>query len=365
MDLNAIRPSGIRRYTELAREVQDCVMLTIGEPDFETPQPIRAAAVRALEAGKTHYAPNGGLPVLRRAIAAHETMSGYPCGERQVLVTVGATGALFTALMGILNPGDELVVPMPAFPLYEMIAAAAGAVAVPLDLTETGFQIERRVLEGVLTPKTKAIILNSPNNPAGTVLSSESFEAVRAAVGQREIYVVLDEVYSALSEISPPRETFPYTLLCQSFSKTYAMTGWRVGYLVGPEELIQKLIPLSAAQIASVPTFVQEACLTALETDTWYMAQAYAQRRAYVCGRLEGMGLDFPEPKGAFYVFPSIASLGLDSHTFCTRLISEAGVAAVPGACFGAEGYIRISCACAMEELEKGMDRLEAFIRKL
>ncbi len=365
MDLNAIRLSGIRRYTDLARQVPDCIMLTIGEPDFETPQPIRAAAVRALEAGMTHYAPNAGLPALRKAIAAHETQRGYPCTEDQVLVTVGATGALFTALTGILDPGDELIVPTPAFPLYEMIAGAAGATVIPLDLTKTNFQIDPKALKAVMSPKTRAILLNSPNNPAGTVLRPESFQAVREAVGQREIYVVLDEVYSALSRYPLPRETFPYTLLCQSFSKTYAMTGWRVGYLIGPEALIRKLIPLSAAQIASVPSFIQQACLTALETDPGHMARAYDARRSYVCDRLREMGLSFPEPEGAFYVFPQIRPFGLDSHSFCARLIQEAGVAAVPGACFGAEGYIRLSCACAMEQLEKAMDRLETFLKRI
>ena len=369
-NLSGLRRSGIRRFTNLAKEQPGCVMLTIGEPDFDTPRPIRAAAAEALERGRTHYAPNQGLPELVRAVAEYETKRGYAITPEQVIITAGATGALYTALTGILNPGDEVIVPMPAFPLYESIILAAGAKLVPLETAGDGFQITREALAAVLSEKTKAIVLNSPNNPTGVVYTSEPLAAVKDAVLGKEIFVICDNVYNqlcaeAVPDLSLDADLKEQILLCQSFSKPYAMTGWRVGYLAGPQAVMERLLLLHAAEVASIPTFLQAACVEALRTDISDMAASYERRRSYVCKRLTDMGLTYPKPTGAFYVFADISGFGMDSAELAARLIREAGVATVPGSCFGTEGYLRLSCCCSEENLKRGLDRLEGFIRRL
>jgi aminotransferase len=369
-NLDTLQRSGIRRFTNLAKEVPGCVMLTIGEPDFDTPASIKAAACAALEQNQTHYAPNQGVEPLRRAVAEYETARGMTCEPAQVLITVGATGALFTALLGILNPGEEVIIPTPAFSLYETITTVAGGHAIPLHTAKDGFQITEEALNAVITDKTKAIILNSPNNPTGAVLSADSLTAVKRAVAGRPIFVICDNVYNQLSygdcpDLSLDAELRDQLLLCQSFSKPYAMTGWRVGYLIGPQDVMDRLLLLHAAEVAAVPTFVQSACVEALKTDVAPMREEYRARRDYVIARLKAMGLSFPEPKGAFYIFVDISSFSMPGEVFCERMIREAGVAAVPGSCFGAEGYIRLSYCCSRAELERGMDRIEKFISRL
>jgi len=368
-NLDSLQRSGIRRFTNLAKTVPGCVMLTIGEPDFDTPEEIKAAALTSLFQNRTHYAPNQGVENLRKEIAVYESFRGMPCTPEQVLITSGATGALFTALLGILNPGEEVIIPTPAFSLYETITTVAGGKAVAYDLPENGFQITPEALAKVMTPKTKAIILNSPHNPTGTVLSAESLAAVKQAVLGKPIFVLCDNVYSRLSKNCPDLSTDPdlkdQLFLCQSFSKPYAMTGWRVGYLIGPEDVMARLLLLHAAEVAAIPTFLQDACITALSVSPKEMADTYERRREFVCRRLSEMGLDFPNPEGAFYVFPDISRFGLSSEDFCTRMILEGKVAAVPGSCFGCEGYIRISYCCSDEALTEGLDRLEAFLKTL
>lgn len=364
-NLEPLRRSGIRVYTNMAKEVPGCVMLTLGEPDFPTPEPIKAAAIEALRQDQTHYAPNQGCEALRYAIAEYECVE-----EAQVLVTVGATGALYTALTGVLNPGDELIVPQPAFSLYETIATVAGAKTVYLDTAKTGFQITAQALKAAITPKTKAIILNSPNNPTGVVYTAETLAAVKEAVLGKGIFVVCDNVYDRLAyeecpDLSRDADLKEQILLCQSFSKPWAMTGWRVGYLVAPAEVTAKLLLLHAAEVAAVPTFLQAACVTALKTDVSEMRHEYRRRRDYVLSRLEKMGLSCPKPSGAFYVFADISRYGLSSDAFCTRLIREGKVAAVPGSCFGSDTHIRISYCCSMEALQLGLDRLESFLQSL
>lgn len=369
-NLSALKRSAIRVYTNMAKEVPGCVMLTIGEPDFDTPQAIKAAACTALAAGQTHYAPNQGTAALRKAVADYETRRGRAVTPEQVLITVGATHALFTALLGILNPGEEVIVPTPGFGLYETIATVAGAKTVRLDVTKNNFQITKEALEAAITPKTKAIILNSPCNPTGVVLSAESMANVKAAVLEKPIFVISDNVYSQLSDgncpdLSLDPELNDQLILCQSFSKPYAMTGWRIGYLTCPDYVMDRLLLLSAGEIAAVPTFLQDAAVEALKTDPGPMRDTYAKRRAYITARLQDMGLSFPEPEGAFYVFVDIRQFGMDSAQFCTRMIREAAVAAVPGSCFGSEGYIRLSYCCSDSDLEIGMDRMDAFIQAL
>ena len=368
-NLSSLKRSGIRVYTNMAREIPDCAMLTIGEPDLDTPQPIKEAAWAALQQGRTHYAPNQGIPALRQAVADYETARGNATTPEQVLITVGSSQALFTALVGILNPGEEVIVPVPAFSLYETIVTIAGGKMVPLDVSKTGFQITEEALTPLVNEKTKAIILNSPNNPTGVVLNAESLAAVKKAVLDKPIFVISDNVYSLLSygpcpDLSLDRELKDQLILCQSFSKPYAMTGWRLGYLVCPEYVMDRLLLLSAGTIAAVPTFLQEAGLSALKQDVSPMREIYRRRRDYVTSRLTRMGLDFPAPEGAFYVFVDIQKFGMTSDEFCTRLIKEGKLAAVPGSCFGVEGYLRLSYCYADEELRKGLDRLEAFIKR-
>lgn len=369
-NLSKLRRSEIRVFTNLARQTPDCVALTIGEPDFPTPAPVKAAAREALERDETHYAPNQGTPELRQAIAAFETRRGLPTVPEQVLVTVGATGALYTALTGILNPGDEVIVLTPAFNLYESITLAAGGKPVPVDISETGFQVTRAQLESALSSRTRAIVVNSPCNPSGTILNRDSLNAIRDTVLGKDIYLICDNVYQALSyapcpDLSLEPELEAQTILCQSFSKPYAMTGWRVGYLRCREEILERLLLLNAAEIAAVPTFLQHAAAVALEQDVSAMREVYRRRRDYVAGRLHAMGLSFPRPEGAFYVFPDIRPYGMSSRDFCLRLIREGGLALIPGSCFGCEGHARLSYCCGDSQLAEGLDRLEAFLKEV
>ena len=370
-NLTPLKRSAIRVFTNLAKETPDCAMLTIGEPDFDTPEEIKAAAIAALNADQTHYAPNQGTAALRKAIADFETARGNETAPDNVLVTIGATHGLFTALMTILNPGDEVIVPTPAFGLYETVITVAGARFIPLDTTKTGFRITKEALSSCITPRTKAILINSPCNPTGVVLREESLAAVKEAVLGKPIFIISDNVYNQLTytdtcpDLTLDPDLKDRLILCQSFSKPYAMTGWRIGYLTCPGYVMDRLLLLSAAEIAAVPTFLQEAAIVALRTDPAPMKAVYAQRRAYVTGRLKAMGMSFPEPEGAFYVFVDISRYGMDSSTFCTRMIKEGKVAAVPGSCFGAEGYIRLSYCYSETELQKGLDRMEAFLQTL
>lgn len=362
--------SAIRRYTAFAAERKDCIVLTIGEPDLPTPAPICEAAVRALAGGSTHYTANQGSASLRAKIAAYEAKTRQlDYGADEILVTAGATEAIYCALTGVLDPGDEVVIPTPAFGLYETVTRLAGAVPVYLDTARTGFQLTYEALCAAITPRTKALVLNSPNNPTGTVYTEASLAAVCRAVGDRPIFILCDDVYRGLcTRPCPDPAALPglreRLLIAQSFSKPWAMTGWRIGYLMGSAPVIRKLTALHGHILTCAPSMLQAACETALETDTAPMRETYAKRRALVLRRLHAMGLCCPVPEGAFYAFPDIRAFGLCSEAFCLRLIAEAGVAAVPGSCFGTEGHIRISYCCSEQTLERGMDRLEAFLEK-
>lgn len=368
-NLQDLRLSGIRRFTALAQARGDCVLLTLGEPEFDTPAPIRNACKAALDQGLTHYTENQGDLRLREAVAAFERdRRGLRYTADQILITAGATEAVYTALTGILNPGDQVVIPVPAFGLYETVTRLAGAVPVPVDTAPYGFQLPRETLEAALSPRTKVLVLNSPHNPTGAVYTPETLVGIYEAVKGRPIFILCDDVYWGLSPcpgFAQYQDLQDRLLAVQSFSKPYAMTGWRVGYLMAEGALMQKLTALHGHVLTCAPAMLQAACLAALDCDTGDMAQAYGVRRAYLSARLEEMGLPFVPPAGAFYAFPCIAGYGLDSETFCTRMIQEAGVAAVPGACFGAEGYIRLSCCCGMEELARGLDRMQAFLKSL
>ena len=364
--------SAIREFSRLAAQTPGCVRLTLGEPDFATPAPICAAVGEALAAGETHYIENNGVRALREKIAAFERdRNGLDYAPEDVIVTIGATEALFVALFGVLNPGDEVIVPTPAFVLYERIIGLCRGTFVPLDTTADGFQIDSQKLEALITPRTKAILLNSPNNPTGCVYNAASLRAVYEAVRTRDIFVICDDVYRQLCysgdyhSFAEYRDLREKILLVQSFSKPYAMTGWRVGYLCVEASIRERLELLHQFLVTSAPAPFQRACLAALDCDPAPMREEYRRRRDFVLGRLAEIGLEVTRPEGAFYVFPSIARFGLDSTAFCTRLLTEAGLAVTPGAAFGADDHVRISYCCGMDDLRAGLDRLARFVRGL
>ena len=366
------RRSAIREYSRLAAETPGCVALTLGEPDFDTPQPVEAAVDEAFTHHETHYIPNNGSPALREAIADFErTQNGMDYTADEVIVTIGATEALFVALFGILNPGDEVIVPTPAFVLYEEIIGLCRGRFVPLDTRKDAFQIDPDRLRAAITPHTKAIILNSPNNPTGCIYTPQSLAAVREAVAGRDIFVICDDVYRQLiyteqyHSFAEFRDLRKQILVVQSFSKPYAMTGWRMGYLLADAAVKERLELLHQFMVVSAPTPFQRPCIEALRQSVEPMRSVYRKRRALVLARLEAMGLDMTEPLGAFYVFPSIEKFGLPSAEFCRRMIREAGLAATPGDCFGADGYIRLTYCYGDEALQTGLDRLEQFISTL
>ena len=365
--------SAIREFARLAAETPGCISLTLGEPDFPTPPPVCAAAKESLDRGETHYIPNNGSPALCRAIAAFEAEAhGLTYGPDEVIVTVGATEGLFTALTGILELGDEVIVPTPAFVLYQCIVGLAGGGFVPVDTAKAGFQLTEAQLRAAVTAKTKAIVLNSPNNPTGCVLNAESLAAVAQIAREFDLFVICDEVYRQLSyapEIPQFSTRYPdlkdRTIVVQSFSKPYAMTGWRVGYLLADGPVKRQLEKLHQYDVVSTVSFLQEACITALRQDPTPMVEVYRRRRDFALSRLSEIGLPVVRPEGAFYIFPDITALGLSSADFCRRMIQEAQVAAVPGFCFGAEGHIRLSYCCDDAVLAEGLQRLGRLVDQL
>ena len=368
----SLKRSAIREFSRMAKETPGCIALTLGEPDFDTPLPVREQAKISLDNHETHYIENNGSAELRLAIAQYESRKhGFECTQDQVIVTAGATEALFVSLLGTINPGDEVIIPTPAFVLYEEIVKLCRGTVVHMDTAPDGFQITAENLARCITERTKAIVLNSPNNPTGAVLDEKSLENVREAVSGRSIFVICDDVYRELvytdgyhsfTEFSDLREQI---ILVQSFSKPWAMTGWRVGYLIALPEIKERLELVHQFMVVSTPAPFQKAAIRALEYDPVELKETYRRRRAYMLSRLQEMGLEVPEPQGAFYMFPSITRFGIDSATFCRRMIAEAGLAATPGFCFGAEGYIRLTYCYSDEQLKEGLDRLESFIRKL
>lgn len=367
-----LRRSAIREFSRLASQTPGCIALTLGEPDFDTPQVVRAQAENSLENHETHYIENNGIKALREKIANFEKQhNNFECTPDQVIVTSGATEALFVTLFGILNPGDEVIVPTPAFVLYEEIIKLCRAKVVHLDTSKDGFQIRSKSLEALITERTKAIVINSPNNPTGTVLDKASLEAIHNLVMDRSIFVICDDVYRQLvytedyHSFTEFEDTRDRTILVQSFSKPYAMTGWRMGYLIAPPEVKERLELVHQFTVVSTPAPFQKACIAALDFDPIELNETYSKRRAYMLSRLNDMGLETPDPEGAFYMFPSIARFNMDSATFCKRMIAEVGLAATPGFCFGLDSHIRLTYCYSDVTLKEGLDRLERFIRIL
>ena len=371
-DLAALATSGIRRFTALANEHAGCVKLTLGEPEFDTPAAVRDAVGESLSRGLTHYPPNNGRPELLGALSAYMGRQGLAYGPDEIIVTCGATEALSATLMSLLDPGDEVIVPTPAFGLYETIVRAAHGKFVPFDTSASDFQITAEALEAVLTPRSKAIVITSPNNPTGCVYTPESLDVVAGAAKSHGLFVVCDDVYSRLCyqdgyERFAARHTElrEQTVVVDSFSKPWAMTGWRLGWLAAAPALKAEIQKMHQYLVSSVPAFVQDAAVVALGCDITEMFTTYERRRGLVCDALEQMGLGLVRPAGAFYAFPSIKGLGLGSEEFCERAIREAGVALVPGTCFGAEGFVRLSYCVSDADLALGLERLASFVGDL
>ena len=371
-DLAALATSGIRRFTALANEHAGCVKLTLGEPEFDTPAAVRDAVGESLSRGLTHYPPNNGRPELLEALSAYMSRQGLDYGPEEVIVTCGATEALSATLMSLLDPGDEVIVPTPAFGLYETIVRAAHGKFMPFDTSASDFQITAEALEAVLTPRSKAIVITSPNNPTGCVYTPESLDVVAVVAKSHGLFVVCDDVYNRLCyqdgyERFAARhpELRGQTVVVDSFSKPWAMTGWRLGWLAAAPALKAEIQKMHQYLVSSVPAFVQDAAVVALGCDITEMFTTYERRRGLVCDALEQMGLGLVRPAGAFYAFPSIKGLGLGSEEFCERAIREAGVALVPGTCFGAEGFVRLSYCVSDADLALGLERLASFVGDL
>ena len=370
--LDNLQLSGIRRFTAMAKQKPGCVMLTLGEPEFDTSASICEQVVESLQAGETHYPPNNGQEYLLQALSQQAEQQGLHYPPDEIIVTCGATEALFSTFTALLNPGDEVIVPTPAFGLYESIVGLCRGRYVPLNTAPCDFQIDAESLQSVVSEKTKAIVLISPNNPTGCIYNEASLQAVAELAQEKGIYVICDDVYNQLAYTDQfQRFAVCYPdlkeniIVIDSFSKPYAMTGWRLGWLMAEQAVKQQIQKVHQYSVVSVTSFTQKACVTALQSDITAMQQSYQKRRDLVYNRLCEMGMKVNKPEGAFYIFPSIEQYGLSSEEFCTRLIQQAGVATVPGSCFGCEGYIRLSYCCAEQELQKGLDRLEQFLQSL
>ena len=367
-----LKSSGIRRINALAAQHPGCIALALGEPEFDTPQEIRDEVTRALQRGETHYPPNNGTPFLRRAISEYMSAQGFDYAPDNVIVTDGATEALHATLLAMLEPNDEVIIPTPAFGLYESIVRVNHAFPVFLDTARADFQIDEDALRDRVTPATKAIVICSPNNPTGCIFNAASLDAVARVAAETGIYVICDDVYNRLVytggyerfALHHP-ELREQTVVVDSFSKPWAMTGWRIGWLAADPSLAVQIAKAHQYMVSSAVSFEMPAAAAALSVDPAPMLETYRARRARVLAALEKMGLSVVEPAGAFYVFPSIKGTGLTSEQFCTRAIEEAGVGLVPGSCFGSEGYVRLSYCVSDEDLDEGLRRLDRFVAGL
>ena len=380
--LTALPPSGIRRFFDIAAEIdaEDMISLSIGEPDFTTPWHIRERGIETLEKGRTWYSANAGLLELRRAISRHlekQTGARYdPAGE--IVVTVGGSEAIDLGIRALIEPGDEVILPSPSFVCYAPLVTMAGGRVVPVPTkAENGFRLTAEELRGAITPKTKLLILPFPNNPTGAVMRRPHLEALAEVLRDTDIMVLSDEIYGALTYGAEPHVSAAAveglrerTLLVDGFSKAYAMTGWRLGYICGPAPVMKQVVKLHQYAIMCAPTTAQHAALEALthgEGDVARMREEYDGRRRLILSELNGMGLTCFEPEGAFYVFPSVAVSGLTSEAFCEQLLRRYHVAIVPGTAFGegGEGYARISYCYSVDRITEAMGRIRRFLADL
>ena len=374
-----IKPSGIRKFFDIVSEMKDAISLGVGEPDFDTPWHIRDEGIYALEKGKTFYTSNAGLKELREEICKYlkrtQNIEYNPLNE--VIITVGGSEAIDIGLRAIVNSGDEVIIPQPAYVSYEPCALLAGAKPVIINLkAKNEFRLTAEELENAITDKTKVLILPFPNNPTGAIMERKDLEKIAKVVIKHDIYVMSDEIYSELTykdkhvSIASIEGMQERTILINGFSKAYAMTGWRLGYACGPEKIIKQMTKIHQFAIMCAPTTSQYAAVEALrngDDDVKEMRNAYNQRRRFLLNAFKEMNLECFEPYGAFYVFPCIEEFGMTSEEFATKFLEEEKVAAVPGNAFGnsGEGYLRISYAYSLDNLKIAMERLKRFVEKL
>ena len=374
-----IKPSGIRKFFDLVSSNPQAISLTVGEPDFVTPWHIRMAGIDSLEKGKTYYTANAGLAELRQEIAGYlDRRFGVKYDPmKEIIVTVGGSEAIDITFRSLLEPGDEVIIPQPAFVCYEPLARMAGGVPVIIETKEeNNFKLTAAELRAALTPKTKLLVLPYPNNPTGAIMTKEDLVALEEVLRGTNVLILSDEIYAELtygrehcSCAAVPGLT-ERTILDSGFSKAYAMTGWRIGYLCAPAPLAAQMLKLHQFGIMSSPTTAQFAAIEAMrngDEDVQMMRAEYNRRRRYLTSGLRALGMPCFEPEGAFYVFPNISGFGLTSEQFCQRLLTEFDVAIVPGGAFGAcgEGFARISYAYSVEHISKALDRMEAFVKTL
>jgi aminotransferase len=376
--VESVPPSGIRRFFDIVSQMEDVISLGVGEPDFVTPWRIREAAIYAIERGYTTYTSNWGLLELRQEIAHHlDAVYGVEYNPaNEILVTVGVSEGLDLALRAILNPGDEVLIPEPCYVSYKPCTLFAGGTPVPVPgEPEDGFTIRAAALEAAVTPRTRAVLLNFPNNPTGATLRREEMEQIAALAEKHDLWVLSDEIYAQLT-YEGQHVCFASlpgmqrrTILFNGFSKAYAMTGWRIAYAAGPAEAIGALTKIHQYTMLCAPITAQTAAIEALKNgdrDTIEMREQYDARRRLVVSGFNAIGLPCHLPEGAFYAFPRIAGTGLECETFAERLLHEERVAVVPGTAFGdcGEGHIRCSYAASVAELEEALRRIERFVRR-
>ena len=377
--IQGVKPSGIRKFFDILEEMTDAISLGIGEPDFVTPWHIRDAGIYSLERGHTKYTSNAGMLELRREIANYlrrrfDLEYDY---TNQILVTVGGSEAIDLAIRVLVNPGDEVIIPVPSFVCYGPLTEMAGGVPVYVELTaENGFRLTPEQLKAAITPRTKALVLPFPSNPTGGIMERRDLEAIAQVLKDNDIMVISDEIYAELTygqrHVSPANLTQLYdrTVVVNGFSKSHAMTGWRMGYVCAPQPVIAAMTKLHQFGIMSAPTTSQYAAIEAMRSgdeDIAHMREEYDSRRRYLVENLNRIGLDCFEPKGAFYVFPCIRSSGLSSDEFCERFLREEKVAVIPGTAFGpgGEGYVRACYASSMRDLTESISRLDNFLQNL
>ena len=373
-----MRPSGIRKFFDLAADMPHCISLGVGEPDFKTPWSIRDAGIRSLEQGKTKYTANAGIKELRAEICRYlSRRMDLEYKPENVLVTVGGSEAIDMTIRALVAPGDEVIIPEPCFVCYEPITQLTGGVPVHIATkAEDEFRLTPEALRAAITPRTKLLILPFPNNPTGAVMDRQTLEGIAEVLRGTDIMVLSDEIYAELTygldrhvSIASLPEMKERTVVVNGFSKAYAMTGWRLGYAVGPQPVISVMTKIHQSCIMSAPTTSQYAAIVALRScddEIEIMRDEYNRRRRYVVKALNDMGLTCFEPRGAFYVFPSIRVSGLTSEEFCERLLREQEVAIVPGDAFGAsgEGFARISYAYSVDHLQTAMRRIRRFLEE-
>ncbi|MCQ2424227.1 MAG: aminotransferase class I/II-fold pyridoxal phosphate-dependent enzyme [Clostridia bacterium] len=374
-----IKPSGIRKFFDLLDNVKDVIGLTVGQPDFLTPWHIRVAGIESLETGKCFYTANSGTPALREEIAEYLarrfSLTYDPADE--IIVTVGGSEAIDLAIRALVCPGDEVIIPQPAFVCYGPLVSLAGGVPVYINTKEeNAFKLTADELKAALSPKTKLVVLPYPNNPTGAIMTAEDLAPIADVLRGTDVAVLSDEIYAELTyghkhtSIASLPGMRERTIVASGFSKTYAMTGWRLGYTAAPREITQQMLKIHQYAIMCASTTSQLAAIEALragDDDIAMMHDEYNRRRRYIVSGLRGLGIDCFDPEGAFYVFPNISRFGMTSEEFCSRLLNEQRVAIVPGTAFGdcGEGFARISYAYSVEHITAALDRIERFTRSL